>query len=60
MKRHRSFASVIAAVLLGASLGMGAVPAQAAPISSRPGASATVTPFGLNSMMCFWLPKYCR
>lgn len=60
MRRHRSFASVIVAVLIGASLGLGATPAHAAPVSSGPGATATVTPFGFRSMVCYWLPNYCR
>ncbi|MCI1746655.1 MAG: hypothetical protein LKI24_00175 [Acidipropionibacterium sp.] len=61
MRNHRSLASVMAAVLLGASLSLGAIPAHAAPISSgTPASSATVTPFGLRSMACFWLPNYCR
>lgn len=60
MRHHRSLASVVAAVLLGASLGLGAVPAQAAPISSDLGSSTKVTTNGLTSMMCYWLPNFCR
>ncbi|WP_027588075.1 hypothetical protein [Acidipropionibacterium thoenii] len=60
MKTHRSVRALVAAVLLSASLGLGAVPAQAAPISSSPSSATKVTPLGLNSMMCYWLPNYCR
>lgn len=61
MKTHRSVRALVAAVLLSASLGLGAVPAQAAPISvTAPTGTAKVTPLGLNSMMCYWLPNYCR
>jgi len=61
MKTHRSVRALVAAVLLSASLGLGAVPAQAAPISTRTGSgSSTVAPQGIQSMMCYWLPGFCR
>lgn len=65
MKTHRSVRALVAAVLLSASLGLGAVPAQAAPISitdpiSTGSGSSTVAPQGIQSMMCYWLPAFCR
>lgn len=67
MKTHRSIRALLAAVLLSASLGLGAVPAQAAPISvtaptntGTSSGSSTVAPQGLQSMMCYWLPGFCR
>ncbi|AZZ39924.1 hypothetical protein C0Z10_09350 [Acidipropionibacterium jensenii] len=58
--RRRSLASIVAACLLGASLGLGALPANAAPVSSNRGSTSTVSTQGLNSMMCYWLPAFCR